>query len=424
MSRKFHVNPATGAAAACTADVKPCPHGGESGSDNHFDTRQEAVAAGEQILQAQHQPLKSVSRGRPRRSDAVATDDPTAVERKGRTMTEQEALLRDSLREMSEKLVEVRAEVGDVAFDDADPKRSKRRLKEAIEFADSRGNTHLIKKLTGADVLPSGAFRLADGKRANTDKLIDNKTAAKHVEDERAKIIHTLENIAASPKLPVGAYKFKNSAASISVTVKDGALNEAEFDKLPESVRKSISSDKSSIDINLVREHISPAKQAKIMNATQVVDTVIGRPHDVGQSKVTAVTETTGTDEKEKFESGVQNLGKLYSDARETFNNSQRGMKKEADEMTSAMKAISQSRNPGRNTFVPARSQMNGAIVTGRENLIPKMIPEVLSPAEIKKVTAVKRVPDITKAKEILSAEDFDRIFNARQVSARVTETA
>lgn len=424
MSQKFHVNTKTGSASACRAHTRPCPLGGETGTDNHFGTRAEAEAAGQKVLAEKHKPLQSVKRSNPRRSDANPTSDPSVVDRKGRKMTEQEALLRDSVRELTEKLVSVRAEVGDVAFEDANPERAQRRLRQAVEFADSRGNTHLMKKLAGADVLPSGAFKLADGSRANTDQFLDQKTAIQHVDDQRSHLTNVLSAIASSKSVPLGAYKTKNSAASVSVTVKDGALNQDEFDKLPENIRIAISSPKEEIDINLVREHIAPVKQAQVMSSTQVVDKIIGKPHDIGQEKVKADTSLSGSTDEERFKSGVDNLGKLYSDARETFGSSQRDLKKQSDEMASAMKAVSASRNPGRNTFVPARSQKNGAIVTGRENISRVKAKEIFTPAELKKVTVVKSVPDAEKAKKVLTAEQFDKIFNARQVSVRVTETS
>lgn len=420
---KFHVNTKTGKSAQCRANQKPCPLGGDSGVENHYATREEAEAVGQAILAERHNPLKSVRRRNPRISDAVPTADPSLVKRKGRKMTEQEALLRDSVRELTEKLVEVRAEVGDVAFEDADPVRAKRRLNEAIEFADSRGNTHLMKKLTGADVLPSGAFRLADGRRANTDRFIDSKTMLQHVDDNRKIAEATLNALVQRGHVPTGSYKTKNNAASVTVTVKDGALDQDEFDKLPEDVRKAISSPKEKIDINLVRQNISIEKQDTVISSTQVVDKIIGKPHDLGQDKVKFGLLGGGTD-VERFQSGVDNIGTLYRDAREVFGSSQKAIKAESDQMADAMKAISASRNPGRNTFVPARSQMNGAVVTGRENISRVKAKEIFTPAELKSVTVIESVPDIEKARKVLPSDVFEKIFNARKVSVRVTEAA
>lgn len=423
MSAKFHVNPSTGAQGKCSARTRPCPHGGESGTDNHFDTAEEAQAFSESMLSERFSPLESTRRKKPRKSDAVATDDPSIVARKGRKMTEQEAFLRDSLREMSERLVETRAEVGDVTIESANPERAKRRLREALEFADSRGNSHLMKKLTGASVLPSGAFRLADGSRYNMDKLIANKQALNHVDSERAKVLGALTTLAqSSDSLTVGTpYKFANNDVSISATIKDGALDEDAFNALPADVRKQISKQESKVDIDLVREHISPEKQSQIMSTTQVFDTIIGKPKDFGADKVQANTQFTGNSDTEKFNNGLSSMGQMYSDAKEAFGGNTTELKKRDTEASSAIKALSQQTNPNRNTFVPARSQLNGGVVTGRQNLSPSKFKDVLTSAEIAKIQKVTTVPDRVKAEAVLSKADFDRIFNNRVVSARVT---
>lgn len=44
----FHINPDSGNATRCRATKGQCPWGGRSGSDNHYDTLNEAVAAWEQ----------------------------------------------------------------------------------------------------------------------------------------------------------------------------------------------------------------------------------------------------------------------------------------------------------------------------------------------------------------------------------------
>lgn len=41
----YHVNPDTGDSGVCTASVKPCKYGGEDGTENHFQSEAEALAA-------------------------------------------------------------------------------------------------------------------------------------------------------------------------------------------------------------------------------------------------------------------------------------------------------------------------------------------------------------------------------------------
>lgn len=423
MSR-YHISPSDGMPRPCGAQVGNCLFKLEDGSEPlHYD-KAGADAIATSVLEKKYAPLKSVNRKNPRISDAVATADPLKVERKGRKMTDKEALLRDSVRELTERLVSVRAEVGDVAFEDANPARAKRRLREAIEFADSRGNTHLMKKLSGADVLPSGAFKLEDGSRANADKFVDQKFIVDHVEKQRESVVGALTALAVKGDVPLGAYKFKNGAATVSVTVKEGALDEDAFAKLPADVRESISTFEKKIDIDLVRAHISPTKQAQVITSSLVADKIIGKPHDLQEGKVIGRTKFVGATDEAKFNDGVQGLGELYSDARETFGGAQRDIKKESTQMANAMKSISASSNPGRNTFIPARSQKNGVIVSGRDSISRTKAAEIFTPQEIKKVTSITSVPDRAKAEKILSPEDFGRIFNARAVGIRVVEAA
>ena len=47
---KFHVNPATGGISRCRAESQPCPFGGESGKENHFDSIAEAKAGYEHSM--------------------------------------------------------------------------------------------------------------------------------------------------------------------------------------------------------------------------------------------------------------------------------------------------------------------------------------------------------------------------------------
>lgn len=55
---KFHVNPETGKSGPCRAGggirPRPCPFGGASGEENHYETPQEAKAAGEALLAARY----------------------------------------------------------------------------------------------------------------------------------------------------------------------------------------------------------------------------------------------------------------------------------------------------------------------------------------------------------------------------------
>lgn len=64
MPNNFHVNPETGEAGPCHADVRNCPHGGDSGQENHYDTKDEAQTASENILAERHGLVTTVKKER------------------------------------------------------------------------------------------------------------------------------------------------------------------------------------------------------------------------------------------------------------------------------------------------------------------------------------------------------------------------
>lgn len=80
MSR-YHVNPNTGEASPCRARVRPCPHGGDSGTENHYESMEEAQKAGETMLSEQHGAVNS---------------------KRTRNLSPQEALMEDSSTKLAE----------------------------------------------------------------------------------------------------------------------------------------------------------------------------------------------------------------------------------------------------------------------------------------------------------------------------------
>lgn len=54
MSKKYHLNPETGAPGICRAKNGNCPYGGNTGKENHFDTFGEAQIASQTLLSSKH----------------------------------------------------------------------------------------------------------------------------------------------------------------------------------------------------------------------------------------------------------------------------------------------------------------------------------------------------------------------------------
>jgi hypothetical protein len=393
---KSHITP--DGVRRCTAGAGKCPFGGE---DIHFHTKAEALVAYEHRVKQ-------------------AFEDQASVGVKKRRLSEKEKELRKEAVELSKRLVEARAETTKgIVYDDADPVRAERRLKEAIEYANSRHNDHLVEKLAKATVLPSGSFKLSDGTRVNTDKILQNVILEKKIASERDKVLGALTKVAREGGNTKDKFQVKTARGTYSLTIGEG-IDEDAFEKLPKKLRDACSSPKESFNIELARENIAPAKLRNLTTQTQTLDYILGKEPEVGQSAMNVSTEFKGKTTDEKLQSGTQNIADFYDNVSNTHGR----LKAMKDYTASGKEAIKTAVAAKKsNTFVPARSQYNGALVSARESLIPAMVHSELTSEEIKKITVVTNAPDITKAKTILPPDVFGKIFKAKKASLRVTET-
>lgn len=326
-------------------------------------------------------------------------------------LTAQEKAIRRQNYDAASSLVAARAESGDVVYDDANPERAERRLNEAIEYAKGRENVHLVEKLSRASVLPSGAFRTADKKRVNTDAVLKSYVAIKAVEEARDKALKELAGRLEQEK--VGAkFSFKNGSGSFTLTVAEGTDDEA-YDALPEAVKVSISSERYSMDSALARERFSPEKYNAITNETQVIDYVVGK------APSSSVPEFKFSD-KTGVQGGLEDIAAFYGETHKSVGKV-RELKATLAEGSGAIKAEAAKREG--NTFAPARSQFNGAVVSNRRTIDPKKAEELLSAEEKALISKKVPVPDRAKAEKVLTPEDFGKIFGARKLSLRVTES-
>lgn len=326
-------------------------------------------------------------------------------------LTPQEKALRRQNYDAAQELVEARAETGDVIYDDANLKRAERRLNEAIEYAKGRENIYLVDKLSRATVLPSGAFLTADKKRINTDAVLKSYVATKAIEKARNKAIAELTTRLGDEKVGT-KFSVKTAAGSFSLTVAEGIDDEA-YDALPEDVRISISSEKDGFDSALAREHLSPEKYKAITNETQVIDYVVGKAPD-------SVVPEFKFSEKAGVQGGLEDIAAFYGETHKTVGKV-RELKATLAEGSGAIKAEAAKREG--NTFAPARSQFNGAVVSGRRNVDPKKVDELLTVEEKALISKKNLSPDLDKAKNVLSPEEFGRIFETRKLALRVTES-
>lgn len=419
--KKFHIG--KNGPAPCNATKRACRYGG----DAHYDSMEEAETVYQKKKEAEGH--SDVMTKKP--ANTTTDTGPTALDvttrRVGQRMTPEVAALREAIKDRTKNKVAERAANNDIALEDANPERAERRLKEAIEYASSRKNVHLMEKLSKADVLPSGSFKRADGSRFNTDQILDNRTAIKHFESERSKLKAAMEELAKSPNLKPGQkFDIKSFKGTYSATITEGNFNEAEFTKLPKNVQDQLMKSESTLDPELIRQHISPERRAEFMNRTQVFEYVEGKPHDVGQVGVTANTTFVGGNDEQKMHDAVRKLSFLHSDARGSYGGRTiKQIEAENKEMTTDVKkAVAATRNETGNprTFVPARSQYNGALVTERENVSSTKAKQVLTQEEIVAVSTVRYVPDRDKAAKLLPPAVFDKIFNNRGVRLYVSE--
>lgn len=79
---RFHVNPATGGISRCRAETQPCPFGGESGTENHFDSIAAAKAGYEDSMKDSTFTSHSKQEGDPGVIAAEVQDSPELAEAK------------------------------------------------------------------------------------------------------------------------------------------------------------------------------------------------------------------------------------------------------------------------------------------------------------------------------------------------------
>ena len=87
MAAKFHVN-GKGEAGKCSASNGKCPFGGETGTENHYDTVEQAQAAAEKQLSDQHGAVTTVTNA----SKGSATAYPGGVGELGRNVTSEDVI--------------------------------------------------------------------------------------------------------------------------------------------------------------------------------------------------------------------------------------------------------------------------------------------------------------------------------------------
>lgn len=395
---KSHIGP--NGPSRCKAEKGNCPFGGESGEENHFNTIREAREEYDRRMSETHGVV-------------------TTLTAKHSKLSEREQKLREENAKMAKTIVALRAQNGDdLTYEDANPERAKRRLDEAVDFAASRGNTHLAAKLSAASVLPSGSFKTADGTRVNTDQVLKNKTIINRVEAEREAALAMLTKLAREGDLPVGTKaSHKDANGTFTLTVGTG-VDEDAVEALPANLKAKITETKDGYSIDKAREVLGRDRFNVITSQTLVTDFVMGKPKD-DEVHVGSVIEPAGKTPAEKFNNAALNVAGFYGGIR-AEHGSVKSIKNDLATGQSAIKDTVAARR--KNTFSPARSQSNGILVSARRNFDYAKLEATLTAEEKAAIMEPTSKISKEKAKEVLTAEDFGRIFEAKKVTLRVTE--
>lgn len=337
---------------------------------------------------------------------------------KRRELSPQEKALRQRNTELAKRIVELRADHGDVTFDDANPERARRRLAEAVEYAESRGNTNLVNKLSSAKVLPSGAFqRKSDKQRVNTDSALKSYVAEKGIEAGRARIQEAVQAKIDSGEISSGEkYTYRDDSGTYTLTVSPSVDQEA-FDALGEKVKMQMLTSKPSLSLELAREKLTPEQLEAVTTKQQVMDFVVGkRPEIDGLPEPR--TKLQGANSEAVAMDGLKSLSSYTQSVERNLGSKADRTAKKSQDAEIIKSAVAER---GQNTFVPGRAYANGALISNRTALSPKAIEDQLSPAQIRSITVSTPQLDPAKARAVLGDARYSEIFERPTASFRVT---
>lgn len=400
---KFHIN-SKGDPAPCSATVYECKYADDNPDATHFPNVELAEKHVQEVLERRYGILSLA-----KKSHKVKLDKDTVL-RNGKRMSVKEANLYDNITKLAKEYVNERAKIGDeIVLEKTNISIARKRLDEAIDFADLRNNTHLVKLLSESKVMPTGIFSIG-GRKFYTKDFVSNKKSMDKVEFERDRIVSAMNAIVASGGITQDSYKMSDNNGSYSVKISN-KLNEDEYNKLPENVRHSISSVKNKIDLDLVRENISEEKMRQFTSMSLVTQTIAGstQKFDKGMNVNTRVDEMSGSGD-EKMNQMLAKTASLYGATRQAYDGkTYKKMKADNAEINEVIKA--KASVYGGNVVIPAGARADGVLVHSRIIVHDSIASQILSKSELAKVTVKKYSADIDKAREVLSPEDFAKIF-------------
>lgn len=129
---KYHINPHTGRAGVCRAHKRPCEFGGDTGQENHYNSKEEAEKAIVEKLSATHSAVpQSASKHKSSGTSTDAEKHERLLKNVKRSVEKNDKLIQDSQREYNElinnknNLLELRNNSSAAIRDDLDSAISK-----------------------------------------------------------------------------------------------------------------------------------------------------------------------------------------------------------------------------------------------------------------------------------------------------------
>lgn len=430
---KYHVG-INGKPARCTAKPGRCPRGSE---DSHYSTLESASIASEK------KGMKTALKSRESKRTSIKTDNvsetgvPGKVAVFGKTYTEHQAKALVDSRKTLGKFIQMRAFSGDLSENIDRTRVAVKRMNKLGDFALARGDKYAMEKLEGAVLADKMHFKQQDGTIVSVNDALRASADYKTWDDGNKLATERLSALAQDPEIEPGQYKFDG----VSVTVKDGEINKKFAKELDDETLSAISEVRSTPDINLAKSNLSPERLNQVLSFETVAEVMDGRM-DENRSKGVKSYEPndSGETKQEQFNNIASSYGGHVKDMQTNFNSGKTAIKTQRDNVTKIVKEEADSINEklvqnsepnkfgysveektgsgARNVVFGGRKLDTGILVSGR-NRLSRDARDILSPEELDAISAKKPVISKEKAQEVLSAEQFGKLFGARKVSLR-----
>lgn len=430
---KYHIGK-NGKPARCSAKPGNCPRGSES---SHYSSPEAAAIA------AEKHGMKYALRSKYSKRTSIKTDNisetgvPGKVAVFGKVYNEHQAQALVDSRKTLGKFIQVRAFSGDLSENINRTSAAVKRMNKLGDFAMARGDKYAMEKLEGAVLADKMHFKQKDGTIVSVNDALRASADYKTWDDGNKLATARLSALAQDPEIEPGAYKYEG----VSVTVKDGEINENYAKELDDETLAAISEVKSTPDINLAKSNLSPERLNQVLSFETVAEVMDGRMDENRSAGVKPYEPNdSGESKQEQFHNIASSYGGYVKEMQTNFNSGKTAIKTQRDNVTKIVKEEADSINEklvqnsepnkfgysveektgsgARNIVFGGRKMDTGILVSGR-NRLSRDTKDILSPEELDAISVKKPVISKEKAQEVLNAEQFGKLFSARKVSLR-----